>query len=141
MRTRAASVALLALTVVILGCGRSEYGGFTADGNEVDPDNRLAVPIHREDPVEELAYQAVANASLTLVVCRATATINPDGSVADVQFGGPSEVVPAAQEAILAALRDWRFEPATRNGRPVAGSYTAYFGGCPLERPPLSGRP
>lgn len=38
---------------------------------------------------------------------------------------------PRAKPAILAAVRQWRFRPATFNGRPVEVYLTVTLGGCP----------
>jgi TonB family protein len=38
---------------------------------------------------------------------------------------------PAAKPAILAAVRQWRFRPATLNGRPVEVYFTVTVSGCP----------
>jgi TonB family protein len=38
---------------------------------------------------------------------------------------------PAAKRAILAAVRQWRFRPATFNGKPVEVYFTVTTRGCP----------
>ncbi len=40
-------------------------------------------------------------------------------------------VSPDAKPAILAAVRQWRFRPATFNGKPVAVYFTVTVRGCP----------
>jgi hypothetical protein len=47
--------------------------------------------------------------------------VGPDGSVGDVQVLQHFE--PKIEEAIVASMKQWRFEPAVRDGRPV----TAYM--------------
>lgn len=47
--------------------------------------------------------------------------VAPDGSVSKTSV--VSSVDPSVDQATVAALRRWRFHPARRCGRPVAGSY------------------
>lgn len=50
------------------------------------------------------------------------ATVGPDGLVREVHVVRPSRQ--DVDEAMVAAVRQWRFAPATRGGRPVAVHYT-----------------
>ena len=53
-----------------------------------------------------------------------TAHISEDGRVKQVRvLKGNRQLAPAA----IAALRQWRFEPATINGQPVQANYAADF--------------
>jgi outer membrane biosynthesis protein TonB len=42
-----------------------------------------------------------------------------------------THIAPDAKAAILAAVRQWRYRPATFNGRPVAVYFTVTLRGCP----------
>jgi periplasmic protein TonB len=60
------------------------------------------------DDLREAAYHAIALARFT---------IHPDGSV-DVQLVQPTQQ-PRLNQLLLTALHNWRFFPATENGKPV----------------------
>jgi protein TonB len=60
------------------------------------------------DDLRELAYHAIALARFT---------IHPDGS-ADVELVQPTQN-PRLNQLLLASLHNWRFFPATENGKPV----------------------
>jgi periplasmic protein TonB len=60
------------------------------------------------DDLREAAYHAIALARFT---------IHPDGSV-DVQLVQPTQQ-PRLNRLLLTALHNWRFFPATENGKPV----------------------
>jgi protein TonB len=60
------------------------------------------------DDLREAAYHAIALARFT---------IRPDGSV-DVQLVQPTQQ-PRLNQLLLTALHNWRFFPATENGKPV----------------------
>jgi protein TonB len=60
------------------------------------------------DDLREAAYHAIALARFT---------IHPDGSV-DVELLQPTQQ-PRLNQLLLASLHNWRFFPATENGKPV----------------------
>ena len=60
------------------------------------------------DDLREAAYHAIALARFT---------IHPDGSV-DVELLQPTQQ-PRLNQLLLTALHNWRFFPATENGKPV----------------------
>jgi protein TonB len=60
------------------------------------------------DDLRELAYHAIALARFT---------IHPDGS-SDVELVQPTQN-PRLNQLLLASLHNWRFFPATENGKPV----------------------
>jgi protein TonB len=60
------------------------------------------------DDLREAAYRAVALARFT---------IHPDGSI-DVELLQPTQQ-PRLNQLLLASLHNWRFFPATENGKPV----------------------
>lgn len=54
-------------------------------------------------------------------------TIGPDGRVRDAMITDGLPASPAIEDRAVAALSDWRFQPATLNGQPVAVRTTIKF--------------
>jgi protein TonB len=74
------------------------------------------VPVHRVDPpYPDFARRARVQGAVVLLM-----TVDERGVPLQVQA---LEGHPALQEAALQAARQWRFEPARMDGRPVAASF------------------
>jgi TonB family protein len=54
-------------------------------------------------------------------------TISPDGRVRDAMITEGLPTSPAIEDRAIVALSDWRFQPATLNGQPVAVRTTITF--------------
>jgi len=54
-------------------------------------------------------------------------TIGPDGRVRDAMITDGLPASPAIEERAVAALSEWRFQPATLNGQTVAVRITVRF--------------
>ena len=96
----------------------------TADGARavIPPPSRITegmVPPKLVKQVEPDYPADLKHAGTTgLVVCEAV--IGADGSVTDVRILRGAEGLPSLDESALAAVRQWIYEPATRDGVPVA---------------------
>jgi protein TonB len=94
---------------------RSEVSGVDDDKPRIlTPDIRMPVPISRVDP----RYPDLARKTKTQGVVILRATIDRSGQIVnaevlkDIGFG--------CGEAALQAVRQWRYEPATLNGRKIS---------------------
>jgi TonB family protein len=74
--------------------------------------------IHTVDPKYSAAALRVAKDKVILV----TVTVPPDGIPTNVKIA--RGVRPDVDKAVVDAVQKWRFEPATRNGKPVAATIT-----------------
>ncbi|SDE46330.1 energy transducer TonB [Paraburkholderia lycopersici] len=80
-----------------------------ANGSGHTPARAITQPLPEiPDDLREAAYHAIALARFT---------IHPDGSV-DVELLQPTQQ-PRLNQLLLASLHNWRFFPATENGKPV----------------------
>jgi len=73
-----------------------------------------------EEPIPETTVEPVVSPTVYqggMVVVRVA--VAAAGTVADIEVVRP---FPALTEAVVAAVRQWRFKPARLNGRPVAAS-------------------
>jgi protein TonB len=67
----------------------------------------------------DIEYPAAAKADGVEGKLKLKLTIGADGSVTDVEVVGSVE--PGLDAAAVAVVKQWRFKPALRCGRPVAG--------------------
>lgn len=106
----AVSVAgLLAASVLLGGCQRPSH---QAD-EEVVPSTQLkAVDTPPPDYPLDLACSQVGGTVELLV------TVGPDGTPTDIQVARTSKVE-SLDASAQAAVRNWKFAPATRNGQPT----------------------
>lgn len=88
--------------------------------------------IEGSGPIEGL-HELFESGNYALGTCIFRLTISETGEVKAVDFLKPSEVVPEVRSSILEATKEWRFEPATQDGRPVAVSYFISVSHCPVE--------
>jgi protein TonB len=106
----AVSVAvLLATSALLAGCQRPSA---QADENFVPPTALTAVDTPPPDYPLDLACSQVGGTVELLV------TVGPDGTPTDIRVARTSkvEVLDAAAQA---AVRNWKFKAATRNGQPT----------------------
>lgn len=68
--------------------------------------------IHQPEPVLDAALRRKTPATVSLIF-----TVDPDGRVKDPAVLRTTD--PAFDRVALAAIKQWRFEPGKRNGRPV----------------------
>lgn len=98
----------------------SSFGSLTTGslyGQEVRP----ALPIVSRDPV--FAGQELASAPAGSVVVEIT--IDEAGRIIDKRV--TQSLSPAIDAEVLAALEEWRFLPATRNGVPIPSKQDVYY--------------
>jgi protein TonB len=80
----------------------------------------LVARVQQTPPIPE--YQPVPRLHVDRsVTARLNLTVGADGRVKDVEI---SEAIPGATPQLIAAVQNWRFRPATENGRPVEGRFS-----------------
>lgn len=79
-----------------------------------------AVPIHRVVP----KVPSLARSTRTKGIVKVTVRVDEEGNVKSARaFDGPPMLRQTAEDA----ARDWKFKPATRNGKPTESTETIYF--------------
>jgi protein TonB len=83
------------------------------------------------EPLErvEVVYPVGLPGMAGKVVARAK--VAPDGSVSAVEVVG--SLAPAIDRAVQESLKQWRFRPSTRCGKPVTGTFTLALSFEPTE--------
>ncbi|APR85256.1 TonB family protein / TonB-dependent receptor [Minicystis rosea] len=109
---RGARVAAIALALAT-GHAAAQPAPPSTQAPEVITPPRPVTPLHADYPAE-----GTGDATVVLVI-----TVNADGSVRSARpaDGAPEPFASAA----MAASSGWRFEPATRNGKPIAAKIRA----------------
>ncbi|TWI11613.1 energy transducer TonB [Aerolutibacter ruishenii] len=100
---------LLAVSALLAGCQRPSH---QADENFIPPTALIAVDTSPPDYPLDLACSQVGG-SVELLV-----TVGPEGTPTDIRVARTSKV-PALDASAEAAVRNWKFRPATRNGQPT----------------------
>jgi len=98
--------------------GEANAGGPQAGGSG---EEACTEPATRPVPIvqTEIEYSAAARAEGVEGKLRLRITVAADGSVSDVEV--VASVEPALDAAAVATVKQWRFTPAMRCGKPVAG--------------------
>lgn len=97
-------------------------------GPEVTPPRR----IDESGPIGGL-HELFESGKYTLGVCVFRLTVAETGEVGAVDFLKPKNIDPRVRSAIVEATEEWRFEPATKDGRPVAVFYYISINHCPVN--------
>jgi protein TonB len=100
---------LLAISTLLTGCQRPSH---QADENFIAPTALKAVDTPPPDYPLDLACSQVGGIVELLV------TVGPDGTPTDIQVARTSKVE-ALDASAQAAVRNWKFKAATRNGQPT----------------------
>jgi TonB family protein len=91
-------------------------GSGPASGDEIRP----ALPVSASDPVVDPADLPPAEGSVIVEV-----TIDDKGNI--IQKTVIESLTPAIDAKVLAALENWRFLPATRNGVAIPSKQDVYY--------------
>lgn len=94
------------------GFGGGTGGGWYRPGNGVES----PVPLHEERP----QYTAGAMRAKVQGIVEVEAVVMPDGSVGQVQIVRSLDDRFGLDDKALEAVKQWRFRPGTRQGKPVA---------------------
>ena len=100
---------LLVTSALLGGCQRPSQ---QADENYIAPTALKAVDTPPPDYPLDLACSQVGGTVELLV------TVGPEGTPTDIQVARTSKVA-ALDASAQAAVRNWKFTPATRNGQPT----------------------
>lgn len=103
------AASLLAASTLLGGCQRPSN---QADENVVPSTELRAVDTPPPDYPLDLACSQIGGTVELLV------TVGPEGTPTDIQVARSSKVA-ALDASAQAAVRNWKFSPATRNGQPT----------------------
>lgn len=94
--------------------------GSLAYGTLTGPEIRPALPVMSPDPVfgSDLSTSVAGDVIVEI-------TINAQGEI--IQTIVIQSLGPAIDQRVLAALRDWHFTPASRNGTPIASKQDVHY--------------
>lgn len=106
-----------------------EHGPFRV-GPGTEPPQRIR---EERSSLEDL-NQLLASGDYAWGVCIFRLTISAEGEVEAVKFLRPEKAVPEVRAIILEGAKQWRFRPATRNGKPVPVYHLVSVLHCPLYR-------
>ena len=98
------------------GMPYGSLGGGPLSGDEIRP----ALPVSAADPVVDAADLPPAEGSVIVEV-----TIDEKGNI--IQKTVIESLTPAIDAKVLAALENWRFLPATRNGVAIPSKQDVYY--------------
>ncbi len=97
-----------------------------AVGGDIQPPKRLERPAN--DPLLEL----MRSERYAWGACILSTVVSREGKIEQIEFLKPDRVAPEVESALRETLDGWRFEPATKNGDPVAVRYNLVIHHCPL---------
>ncbi|HLJ26411.1 MAG TPA: energy transducer TonB [Candidatus Angelobacter sp.] len=83
-------------------------------GNGVTAPRVISTTMKTPDPPEEIKHQKFQGTMVLTVV------VGADGRVCDAKIARPASKDKDLHERVLAGVRQWKFEPARKNGKPVA---------------------